>query len=181
MTTGVYMIRNIVNGKVYIGSSVNVERRFGDHRRSLRRGTHTSRYLQNAWNKHGEQSFVFVAKTECEEACLLDVEQEYMDLYLSYDSDCGYNICEKAGRPPPRKGVPKSQETRRRMSEAAKSRPPEYWKRCADARRGPGNHMFGKKHPPERIEIYRQRSTGKKHTEEAKAKIKEWKIGRAHV
>lgn len=174
MTIGVYLIRNTVNGKVYVGSSSNVEKRFGDHKRHLRRGAHTSCHLQEAWKLYGEESFVFTLKMECEENRLLEVEQEYMDLYLSSDGDCGYNICEKAGRPPSRKGIPKSPETRRRMSDAAKSRPPEYWKKCADARRGAGNHMFGKKHSPEMIEVYRQKATGKKHTEEAKAKIKEW-------
>lgn len=177
MTIGVYLIRNTVNGKVYVGSSNNVEKRFGGHRHRLRKGIHSSCHLQEAWRKYGEESFVFILKRTCEESRLLEIEQEYMDLYLSPDHDCGYNICEKAGRPPSRKGVSKSPETRRRMSEAAieRGKSAEYRKSLSEGiKRGGGAWNKGIKHPPERIEIYRQRSTGKKHSEETLAKMRAW-------
>ena len=48
---GVYMIENKINGKVYIGSSANIEHRLQDHRYNLRKGTHTNKALQEDFNQ----------------------------------------------------------------------------------------------------------------------------------
>jgi len=48
---GVYMIRNEHNGKVYIGSSCNIEQRIEQHRRDLLHGTHHCKELQEDYNK----------------------------------------------------------------------------------------------------------------------------------
>ena len=48
-----------MNGKKYVGSAVNFKRRRRKHRKSLRKGTHHSPHLQNAWNKYGEDNFKF--------------------------------------------------------------------------------------------------------------------------
>lgn len=45
---GIYQIRNIVNGKVYIGSAVNIERRWGMHKNRLKAGQHRNIHLQRA-------------------------------------------------------------------------------------------------------------------------------------
>lgn len=55
----IYAITNTVNGKKYIGSTVNYKSRWHSHRSALRRGKHHSFILQKAWDKHGEQSFKF--------------------------------------------------------------------------------------------------------------------------
>lgn len=47
---GVYMIRNERNGKVYIGSSSDIEGRIAAHRRSLARGDHICHDLQHDYN-----------------------------------------------------------------------------------------------------------------------------------
>jgi group I intron endonuclease len=57
--SGIYRIVNTANGKQYIGSSVNIRRRWHVHRTELRAGRHHSAHLQAAWNKYGEASFVF--------------------------------------------------------------------------------------------------------------------------
>jgi len=57
---GIYIIRNLVNNKIYIGSSVNIKRRFSQHKSTLRHNTHRNKHLQNAWNKYGEINFEFV-------------------------------------------------------------------------------------------------------------------------
>lgn len=57
---GVYIIRNIVNNNIYIGSSVNIKKRFCQHRNSLRKNKHHNKYLQHSWNKYGEENFEFV-------------------------------------------------------------------------------------------------------------------------
>ena len=56
---GIYKITNVVNGKVYIGSSKDIEFRFNRHKSNLKRNKHHNNHLQNSWNKYGEDSFVF--------------------------------------------------------------------------------------------------------------------------
>src|SRR5574340_833239 len=79
MTTGVYEILNRENGKRYIGSALNLNRRIGRHRGDLRRGEHHSQKLQRAWNKHGEQAFVFKEILTCQPSMLLFYEQQLLD------------------------------------------------------------------------------------------------------
>lgn len=177
---GVYKIWNKVSGKVYIGSSVNMNTRWRGHVGLLRKGAHASAYLQNAWSKYGEDAFSCCIVLSCAETDLLQFEQEVIDMYLAYDRDCGYNICDTAGRPPSRKGVPKSEETRRRMSEAAhqRNKSPQYITNLkAGVRRG-GNHPnFGTTHSPEKIEVFRQRSTGRVHSVESRRKMSDRQLG----
>lgn len=55
--SGIYQIRNLVNGKVYIGSACRLNSRKSDHLRSLQRGNHVNQKLQRAWNKYGPSAF----------------------------------------------------------------------------------------------------------------------------
>jgi group I intron endonuclease len=58
--TGVYKIINLINNKIYIGSSTNEKGGFKDrintHIRLLNRNTHPNKHLQSAWNKYGEDN-----------------------------------------------------------------------------------------------------------------------------
>lgn len=47
---GVYILKNLTNGKNYIGSSDNIERRIYDHLNSLNRGSHYSEPMQKDFN-----------------------------------------------------------------------------------------------------------------------------------
>lgn len=76
---GIYQIQCVVSGKSYVGSSKHIRRRWADHRRQLRLGTHRSPRLQQAWNKHGEDKFVFSILEECDRAVLFDREQHHID------------------------------------------------------------------------------------------------------
>lgn len=75
---GIYYIKNLSNGKMYIGSSVNLIVRLEIHRSSLRGNYHDNPHLQNSWNKHGEDAF------ECGVMEITDNlqgrEQHYIDL-----------------------------------------------------------------------------------------------------
>ncbi len=53
------MIKNRVNGKRYIGESIDIQHRFCQHKNELRKGTHHSERLQKEWNKYGEKAFRF--------------------------------------------------------------------------------------------------------------------------
>lgn len=80
-TTGIYEIRNLVNGKRYIGSAVNFGNRWGKHLSELRRGVHHSRHLQASWSKHGLAAFEFRPIIICSKSNLLLYEQIALDYY----------------------------------------------------------------------------------------------------
>ena len=80
MKNVIYKIRNVVNGKFYVGSTVDSRVRFQTHRRNLKKGKHQSPHMQAAWNKYGEDCFKFevVEVVESSEN-LLVAEQKWLD------------------------------------------------------------------------------------------------------
>lgn len=79
--SGIYELVNQNNGKIYIGSSIDLARRFAKHRSQLDRGVHHSRILQNAWNKYGGHAFTFRPLLICAPNMLLFFEQRCIDAY----------------------------------------------------------------------------------------------------
>jgi len=59
MKSGIYKITNLINNKFYIGSSKDLIFRKETHEKELRRKKHCNSYLQNAWDKYGEDNFSF--------------------------------------------------------------------------------------------------------------------------
>lgn len=91
--SGVYQIRNLVNNKIYIGSSKNLKHRKNhDHISTLKKNKHQNAHLQNAFNKYGEKNFVFEIIEFCEEKELKDIEQYWLDRLGAYKREVGYNI-----------------------------------------------------------------------------------------
>tara|TARA_R110000868_G_C10688432_1_gene748089 strand:- start:38 stop:742 length:705 start_codon:yes stop_codon:yes gene_type:complete len=64
MGSGIYKIINVVNNKFYVGSSVDLRKRKSKHFSELRHNKHNNKHLQRAWNKYGEDSFIFVIVEE---------------------------------------------------------------------------------------------------------------------
>ena len=77
---GIYQIKNQVNNKIYIGSSVNIKQRIAKHYALLRHDRHNNEHLQNAWSKYGEKNFSWSIIELCSEDLLLDLEQWYIDI-----------------------------------------------------------------------------------------------------
>jgi group I intron endonuclease len=88
---GVYRIRNILNNKSYIGSSLKIQRRLKIHRDDLNKQISHSDKLQRAWNKYKEKNFEFSILVYCDKKNLLDVEESYIRKYDSVKN--GYNAC----------------------------------------------------------------------------------------
>jgi group I intron endonuclease len=93
--SGIYKIRSITNNKEYIGSSVNIYKRFKDHKRLLKRNKHHSHHLQNHFNKYGEDDLEFTIIELVNDISLLILkEQHYIDSLKPK-----FNICLVAGSP----------------------------------------------------------------------------------
>lgn len=73
-TTGIYYITNRINNKVYIGSSVNIPKRWEKHKDQLNKGIHINQALQEDWDKYGEGNFKFDVVRQCDEKDLKYVE-----------------------------------------------------------------------------------------------------------
>jgi group I intron endonuclease len=108
---GVYLVRNIIDGKVYVGSSVYVETRWRSHVNLLNAGTHSNRHLQSAWSKYGKDAFEFSIIEICPEGALIIREIVWVQYYDSMNDNKGYNL-----EYPDRRGH--TEETRRRISES---------------------------------------------------------------
>jgi len=81
MHSGIYLIRCHANEKFYIGSAVNLDRRWRQHQHRLNNNTHTNPHLQNAWNKYGSDAFEFYTVEEVERTQLIIAEQAWIDLH----------------------------------------------------------------------------------------------------
>ena len=190
--SGIYKILNILNGKMYIGSSVSFEQRWTQHRSELRRNKHHSPKLQRAWNKYGEDAFVFSIIEECAPEILEKREQFWMDHYNAYGRH-GYNIALVAGRA--MLGRNHTDEAKAKISEAQKAKQHSLWRKRSDETRAKISEANkGKKLSPEtraklseaakncspetRAKLSEakkgnQNRLGHKHSDEAKAKMSE--------
>ena len=83
-----YQIKNTENGKCYIGSTKNWNRRKNLHKYALENDKHINNHLQNAWNKYGSESFEFEVIRETENQFEEEqkiLSKEALDILISYD------------------------------------------------------------------------------------------------
>lgn len=95
---GVYEIKNIVNGKVFIGSTRNMKTLNG-RKFELEAGSSTNKELQKEWNEFGREAFQFtpveyLKKPETgffdEKRSLQKLEEEWLEKVQPY-GERGYN------------------------------------------------------------------------------------------
>lgn len=153
---GIYKITNMVNGKVYIGQSINIKARWKDHVNTLNRKDSHSILLQRAWNKYGEEHFSFEILELCTEDMLDEMETKYINLYDAHGN--GYNI-----EPGGNKNKCLSEETKKKIGNANRGRQhtEESKNKMSKSKIGKKNSMYGKNH-----------------SEEAKRKMSEAKKGK---
>lgn len=172
--SGIYAIVNKINGKKYIGSSVNTAQRWRVHKSELEKGIHHSIVLQRAYNKYGCKSFDFINLEECSNVDLLKREQFYIDVFLPE-----YNVNKTAGN---MLGYKHSEETKNKikLSSTGRKHSEETKKKMSENQTGEKNHGFGKKHTEEhKIKIGNSGKgkpgfwTGKHHSEESNIKRSE--------
>lgn len=154
--TGIYLIQSISTpNRVYVGSGININKRWNRHRVLLRRNKHHSPLLQRHYNKYGEDDLVFEIIESGEYLCkqhLLSREQGWFWHYEYENTEKPYFNCEKiAGN---RLGSKASEATRRKLSEQRKGKKlgpngggykytPEQSQRRSEQQMGAKNHQFG--------------------------------------
>lgn len=144
MSIGIYSILNTSNGKIYIGQSRDIEKRWSNHKSALRNNHHKSSHLQSAWNKYGEDAFEFNILENCSKEDLNDNEDWWVDYFDATNRDKGYNL-ESGGK----YNYHIRDETRKKMSDAKKGENHQYF------------GVYGKNHP----------RYGKTHSNETKLKM----------
>lgn len=112
---GIYKITNQVNGKVYIGQSVDIYIRRCCHKSELRGHRHHNIHLQRAWDQYGEENFIFDTIEECKENKLNEREIFWISYYNSNDPKYGYNLTEGGDG---LRGYKCSQELKNKMSQS---------------------------------------------------------------
>jgi group I intron endonuclease len=153
---GVYLIRCLANGCVYVGQAVNCRARFNHHKHQLRKNKHGNPRLQNAWIFYGEAAFDFTVTEECDVGLLDSREQHYLDTIKAAGGEvfnCGAVApCPNRGR----KLQPLSTEHKNKISAA----------------------LLGHKRSPEERKIIAERSSGRVVSEETREKQRAAKLGK---
>lgn len=88
----IYKITNKVNGKVYIGQTINFRKRSKEHFSTLRKNIHRNSYLQHSYNKYGEAAFQINIIKVCSHEELDELEIHYIKKYNSLNKNVGYNM-----------------------------------------------------------------------------------------
>jgi len=112
---GVYIIKNKINSKFYIGSTKNIGARWQGHKYLLRHKTHHSRDMQDLFNEHGLGVFELSILETCEKDVLKQREQYYLDSMDAVGN--GFNQCSSSQS---KIGLGVRPETAKRISEGLK-------------------------------------------------------------
>lgn len=131
----VYRITNKLNGKTYIGSTINFKKRIRSHFYNLRKNVHGNRHLQNSFNKHGEDSFIVrILEKVYHTSKVIDKEQKWVDKL-----NPEYNICKVQVNTS--LGIKRSKETREKIRQANLGlKHPEWRNKLKSKAQGGKNH-----------------------------------------
>lgn len=164
--SGIYIIRNKINNKIYIGQSINIHNRIKSHK-------YRGSLFYKAIKKYGWDNFYYEILEECSNDFLDEKEIFYIKKYKSIDKDIGYNILTEPKENPVPKGSKRTQELKDKWSLNRKGK-----------RKGIENSFYGKKHSDDAKKIMSDRKKisyigkgnpffGKKHSIETISKLKE--------
>lgn len=146
MTCGIYKITNTINGKMYIGQSIDIEARWKRHICDYKNDSKNNKFY-NAIKKYGLDNFVFSIICEVPKSALDEYEISYINYYDTVKN--GYNSREGGVKGSPslesniknslsNTGKKRSEKTKQNLSKAKKG------KMC-----GKDNHFYGKTHTEE--------------------------------
>jgi group I intron endonuclease len=194
-TCCIYKLVCTVTNKVYVGSTVDLSRRLGNHRSALRNNRHHSVLLQRAFEKYGEDFFEIeileLLENTIERCILFQREQHYLDELKAYDNRFGFNLEPEAGSS---RGRVATEETKQKMSKSFTGRKHSDTtkERISKSHKGKlmnkehlekfkqgrinyyathGHPLLGKSKSEETINKWRESRSNYKTTDETKAKM----------
>ncbi len=162
MDSGIYVIKNCVNNKLYFGQTVNFKDRKKQHWLRLKRDAHGNSHLQNSWNKYGEKNFTFEIVEYCEKILLDEKEDFYISKYKTTNCKFGYNKKEGGsngslsqesrdkisktlmGNIPWNKGIPASEETKKLWSKIRTGKTHKYKPHTQETKNKISENLSGK-------------------------------------
>ena len=136
----IYAIRNLIDGKSYVGSTLNLKIRIYNHRSTLNTGKHCNAKLSLAWAEHGSGAFEFAVLEPVQDPVNLIAREQYWIDRLD-SARGGYNVSPTAGSS---LGCITPPEVRAKQSAAQTGvkKSPEHVAKVAAALRGrPGTRL----------------------------------------
>lgn len=167
--SGIYIIRNSINHKIYIGSAVVFVRRFRQHKHLLLSGRHPSKHLLRHVAKYGIDTLSFELLESCPVETIISREQFYLDSLQPFVNN-GFNTSAIAGSTI---GVKHTEEAKRKMSMLKKGKKPGEEVRARMSRSQRGRRMS-----PETIEKMRRAQSNKSYGPEARRNMSLSHIGK---
>ena len=172
--SGIYQIVNTVNDKRYVGSAVDLNHRWVQHLSLLRLDKHYNRYLQRAWNKHGETAFEFRVVGKCPPKRLVALEQEVIDhlkpeynMAPTANSMLGFRFTDAS------KAKMSTAQLGKKITDVTKAK-------MSAAHLGQPGYFAGRRHTEATKVKIRAKSLGKRHTEATKARLSAVNSGEDH-
>lgn len=162
---GVYEIKNLVNGKRYIGMANNLYRRFKRYQTELKNGKSHNQLLQRAYDKYGTDSFEFkilnmISLESCSYKMLGGIERYFIKYYKTTDREFGYNILE--GGINNRIGYKHTPETLARMKKNRKST--KGFKHSEESKKAISeSHKSLERHPNSLANLTKKGTVGENH------------------
>ena len=194
---GIYKLTNTVTGKVYIGQSKNIKRRWNTHKQYASLG-YTDSYIHRSIAKHGWDNFkkeiliVVVGRDDMDNYECALIEQYGCMAPNGYNSrEGGWNgalskesiakgLAKRALNPPKKRrssprGVPLTEEHKAKLREKRLGMkfPPEFGAKVSAAKKGKPQNLT-----EEQRARKAEASKGRTHSEETKQRLREWNLGR---
>ena len=130
--SGIYLIINLENGKRYIGSSKDIYDRLHTHCYNLKNNKGRNAHLQSAWNKYGENVFVWSVLEYCDENVRFEREQYYIEM-IKPEYNLTTNVIANLGHTPTqdcKNKISKTLKQKYASGEIKTYRQDHNWKKC---------------------------------------------------
>lgn len=184
---GIYLITNTEDGKVYLGSSINLKKRKYAHFNALQNGKHSNRHLQCAYDLYGVEAFqwevLLYSPKDISDKELKTLEDYYINFFNALNPKYGYNFLSadrhfvseetkakmSASLTGKRLGMKHTEEARAKISASLKGKPSTFKGKIHTAESKEKNAAAHRGKPSGRV--------GKKASEETRMKLSISHIG----
>lgn len=171
----IYLLRNIINNKIYIGQTTNLKSRLNKHKNSKK---DWGQIISKSINKYGYKNF------QCEILYYADTLEElnikecsYIKSYDCTNKQIGYNI-EFGGKNSKMSELTKDKLRQINLNKVVSI---DVIEKIRQSTTGENNHFFGKNHTNKtKLKMIKSWETREKVSDETKERMSQSQIGREH-